>query len=143
MISFSLSLCSIFFGLVSVQLPHAYNREDQVNFQFGLFISRRSRANVCVEALSTQASVPTQLTHPRTEARVLAKTKKNKNIIAVKARRPRQRNPDINYLKARRGETSGGRVGFQRFTKFAKANIQMVLEKKREKSKRERRRSRI
>lgn len=152
MLSFSRSLCSIFFGLASAQLPLAHNREDQVNFRFGLFISRRSRANVCAEALSTQTSVPTQLTHLRmdrrtfrtqkNEARVIAKPK-NKNIIAVNARRPRQRNPDINYLKARRGETSGGRVRFERFTKFAKADIQMALQKKREKSKRETRGSRI
>lgn len=41
----------------------------------------------------------------------------------------------MNYLKAGGGETSCGRVRFERFTKFAKADIQMALRKKERKVK--------
>lgn len=80
---------------------------------------------------------------PTKRRRTRPRKNKNKNIAAVNARRRRGRNPDINYLEARRHEMSSGRVRFERFTKFAKADIQMVLQKKKEKSNRETRGIRI
>lgn len=91
--------------------------------------------------MSTPASVPTHLRvfiHalcPSKRRRTRPRKNKNKNIAAVNARRRRRRNPDINYSEARRHETSSGRVRFERFTEFAEADIQMVLQKKTEKRK--------
>lgn len=87
------------------------------------------------------ASVPTHrpvFVHalcPSKRRRTRPPENKNKNTAAVDARRRRRRNPDINYLEARRHETSSGRVRFERFTKFAKADIQMVLRKKKKEKK--------
>lgn len=105
------------------------------------FSGRANRANVCIKALSTPAGAPTHLRifiHalcPTKRRRTRPRKNKNKNIAAVNARRRRGRNPDINYLEARRHEMSSGRVRFERFTKFAKADIQMVLQKKKGKVK--------
>lgn len=68
------------------------------------------------------------------DARVLAKTK-TKTLLQSTHAVASRRNPGINYLEARRHETSSGRVRFERFTKFAKADIQMVLQKKKRKRK--------
>lgn len=128
----------------SVQLPLADNREDQVNFRFGPSAAEEAAQMFFVKASSTPAGVPTRLrvfTHAsrpskRGRARRRKSNNKNKNIAAVNARRRRRRNPGINYLEARRHETSSGRVRFERFTKFAEADTQMVLQKKKKKKKR-------